>query len=406
MFSNFNDAFKNKPHYSDNPPQAVINAISSELPANFKYVHDHDGFCRIDAKGGLHLESGTIQVPQEIIDLLPPSPTKEDVYKFAYNAQIPLMIEPDADGNFLINGEKINVMSMVRAPLKDIQFKGAHIMLKPDEFPGPFDLKIGDADHEITMSVKRVPNYSIDVQEYKSIGKNILDIDYKVNLDVVPYAFTFSIYTNLTNARKASDIVTACEIYNSFLDGKGFIAGEKFENAAKPTVKRISQDTIIFWKKVAEIENLTGVSLSIAQDVTFKDAGRIEMLYCSLIENLPTKVYCTYDSVKGKGNPEALAYVKENQEIYLEFEEQMNLQVMGTEIHLYALKGIFGATIIPTSIDYESDEMEYEVKLATVSGKKMYCACQYFLSKEQLMTVRDDPTHIERFRNANELNIE
>lgn len=279
-------------------------------------------------------------------------------------------------------------------------------MLKPDEFPEPFDLKIGDADHEITVRVKRVPNFSIDVQEYRSTGESILEIAYKVNLDVEPNAFIFSIYTNLANAKKASDIVTAFKIYNSFLDGKGIIAEERFENVAKPTVKRISQDTIMFWEKVSEVEKMTGVSFNITQDVTIKDAEKIETLYCSLVKNDPIKVYCTYDSVRGKGNPEPLAHVKKDQEIYLEFEEQMNLQVMGAEIHIYVLKGIFGATIIPTDIDYESDEMEYEVKLATVTGKKMYCACQYFLYEEQLKVTREDPTHIERFRNANELSIE
>ena len=46
MFSDFKKAFKNVPNYSENIPQAIIDAISADLPEDLFYVHDHDGFVK------------------------------------------------------------------------------------------------------------------------------------------------------------------------------------------------------------------------------------------------------------------------------------------------------------------------------------------------------------------------
>ena len=76
--------------------------------------------------------------------------------------------------------------------------------------------------------------------------------------------------------------------------------------------------------------------------------------------------------------------LEENQEIQLEFGLKDELQLLGQNILLCELQGIFGATINYTSIHYIVDLKEYEVELSTVKNKSMYCSSQYFLTKEEL----------------------
>lgn len=404
MFSNFKDAFKENPHYSENPPQVVIDAISSDLPDNLFYVHDHDGFCRLEASEGLQIQSGTIILSLDAKKALSESPTFHDILRYAYNSQTLIKVQPDKDGKIIINGNKISLEDMVKAPLKNMQFSSAELWLQPSQFPSPFKLTIGNSEHDIEMLITRVPNNSLYTQEYQSINQNVLSINYKLNINSEPPSFIFNISFNIENAKKASDIVIAYEIFNSFIDGNGLIGGNNLIISTKQSNKKISQDTIAFWNKVSELELLLNVAFNVTEDITVNDAKIIEALYRSLVENKPFKTYCTYSSVKGKGSLEPISNIDKNQEIYLEFETTKCINILGQNIELFELQGIFGATIIPPNTDCISEDTEYEVKLATVTGKKMYCSCQYFLAKEYLKQTRENPEHIETFRLANELN--
>ena len=48
MFSNFKDAFIRKPQFTTQTPESVLDVLSKDLPDGFRYINDHDGFCRID----------------------------------------------------------------------------------------------------------------------------------------------------------------------------------------------------------------------------------------------------------------------------------------------------------------------------------------------------------------------
>ena len=403
MFSNFKDAFKDNPQYSEKPPQVVIDAISSDLPDNLFYVYDHDGFCRLDASNGLQIQSGTIELSQNAQKALPESPTFDEIMRYAYNSQTIIKLQPNKDGKITINGNKIDIRDMVKAPLKNVQLKSAELWMQPIKFPEPFKLTIGNNEHELEMLITRVPNNSLYTQEYTSINNSMLSINYKLDMHKEPTKFSFNISFNIENAKTASDIVVAYEIFNSFLDGEGLMSGSKLNTSQKQPNKKISQDTISFWKKVSKLESLLDTSFNVKKEITVNDAKTIEALYCSLIENKPFKTHCNYNSVKGSGSLEPIANIEQGQEIYLEFQTKEHIDIFDKKIQLYLLQGIFGATIIPPNMETITDTKEYEVKLENVKGKKMYCSSQYFLNQELLMKTRDNSDHIEAFRLANEL---
>lgn len=403
MFSNFKDAFKDKPHYSDNPPQVILDAISSDLPNDLFYIHDHDGFCRLEASEGLQIQSGTIILTPEAKMVLPPSPTYDDIIRYSYNSQTLIKIQPNKEGKITVNGHQIDIVDMVKAPLKDIQFSNAELWMQPIPLPAPFILTIGNQAHKLEMLIKRIPNNSLYTQEFESVDSNVLHINYKISTEKKPPSFTFNLSFNIENAKKSEDIITAYEIFNSFLDGEGLIGDSIIDISTKQPTKKVSTDTITFWKKVSKLELLLNNTFNLKKDITVNDAKQIEALYCSLIENKPFKTQCNYDSVKCTGSLEPIADIEEGQEIYLEFEVTDHIDIFEDSMNLFLVQGIFGASIVPPTIEPESLDNEYEVKLKTVIGKTMYCSNQYFLTKEQLKKVREDHTHIETFRIADEL---
>lgn len=197
MFSNFKDAFKDNPQYSEKPPQVVIDAISSDLPDNLFYVYDHDGFCRLDASNGLQIQSGTIELSQNAQKALPESPTFDEIMRYAYNSQTIIKLQPNKDGKITINGNKIDIRDMVKAPLKNVQLKSAELWMQPIKFPEPFKLTIGNNEHELEMLITRVPNNSLYTQEYKSINNSMLSINYKLDMHKEPPKFSFNISFNI-----------------------------------------------------------------------------------------------------------------------------------------------------------------------------------------------------------------
>lgn len=405
MFSDFKKAFKNVPNYSENIPQVIIDAISADLPEDLFYVHDHDGFCQMASDEGLKIQPSSVCVLESELPDLPKEISGEDLKKYIYNAQKTVKINPDGEGNIVINGHKIKIDDMIKAPLKDIKIRNAELWIEPHTFPSPFTLIIGNEEYKREMFIQRVANDSFYTEEYKSINEDVLSIRYTINTEHLLPRLFFSISFNIEHAKSAKDIVSAYEIYNSFIDGKGLIAGNVLSISDTGSNEKISSDTINFWSKVDDLEQLLGCSFIYTKDLTIKDLEKVEALHCSLIEEKPFKTIRTYKSVKGKGDIDSIPQLEENQEIYLEFGLKDDFQLLGQNIPLYELKGIFGATINYSSIHYIAELKEYEVELSTVKNKIMYCSSQYFLTKEELEKVRNDPKHIETFSDAKELDL-
>lgn len=65
MFSNFKDAFIRKPQFTTQTPESVLDVLSKDLPDGFRYINDHDGFCRIDCDGVMDFGELRLQIPEE-----------------------------------------------------------------------------------------------------------------------------------------------------------------------------------------------------------------------------------------------------------------------------------------------------------------------------------------------------
>ena len=110
MFSNFKDAFIRKPQFTTQTPESVLDVLSKDLPDGFRYINDHDGFCRIDCDGVMDFGELRLQIPEEAKSLFAEldTVTMNDVITYAQNSQTNIEVLPDPDGFFAVNGKKIN----------------------------------------------------------------------------------------------------------------------------------------------------------------------------------------------------------------------------------------------------------------------------------------------------------
>lgn len=402
MFSNFKDAFIKKPQYTFEPPQAVLDTISKELPEGFYYVHDHDGLCRLETPEGFNLESGEIRLSDEAKKVLPESPTLDDVMTYAYNSQSDIIFMPDKDGCFMVNGNKIKAVDIVKAPMRNIHFEKAHFLLRPQPFPKPFKLKIGCSGYGIELLVKRIPNNSLDTQEYESINDKPISIRYKLRLN--PKKFLFTIIINIEKAENASEIAEAYHIYNAFMDGEGMIADSKLIPEKTLPTKKVSKDTIEFWDKLVMIEKYLNVQFDISNGITVSDAKSIEEMYRCFIEEKPYKNYKTYNSVKGTGKFEQFEEtLSNNAEVYFEYTADGKMELLGKKIDVKALFGIFGAMVDKKVAPVSGKIGDFEIFLTTAPQKKMYEAVMLFISDDQLRTFKTLPDYIKIMENATEV---
>lgn len=401
MFSNFKDTFIRKPQYISEPPKAVMDAISKDLPDGFKYVYESEGFCRLDAPEGFNIESGTIHLTEEEKSILPNNPSFEQIKQYSYNSQTDLVIAPDKDGCFKINGVRIKAQDIVKAPLKDLTFENMCMYMKPSPFPKPFEITFSGNGYDKTLHMQRTPHKSLCTQRFESIEKAPISVVYYVDVKVNKFTITFSLHTE--GATTAFEVLSAYEIYNAFMDGNGKIGGTQFSESIPSLEKKVSQETIDFWKKLYKLEKVFGISFDIKNGITVGDARCIEEIYRCIVEKKPYKTYKQYNSVKRKGIPQEVSdTISSDKEIYFEFSTEGHYELLGQEILLKGVFGIFGACIKnPTPIF--SSEDEFEIVLQTVEGKKMYESVMLFQTDYEVDKFRKNKDHIKIMEKADEI---
>ncbi|WAJ22086.1 abortive infection system toxin AbiGii family protein [Lacrimispora xylanolytica] len=402
MFSNFKEAFIKKPQYTVRPPQAVLDAISDELPEGFSYIYVDDGFCRLNCENGFNLNSGKVILPSEAQVLFQSDLLSEpsNLLRYSYNAQISLQISPGDDGYYIVNGKKIKATEFIKAPMRNITTGEIRFFLEPPKFPGPFQLTVSGDGHLITLLVQRKPNNSIYIQKYESIDNSALKLSCLLDLEKEKASFTINI--SIGDEKYVENVVAANYIYNAFLKGKGFIGASNIVYSDENKHNLISEDTINFWDQLLSLEKFLNIKFDATSEITMNDANKITELYQSLIIKKPFKVFQTFNTVSGSGRIDQL--IEDDlvgKQLFFEFTEEEETDLLGVHLKYWGVIAVYGATV--KAIIFPSETGIYEVELCTTEGKKMYSSIMYFMEESQLINCRSEKNHKETFEKAEEL---
>lgn len=405
MFSNFKDAFIRRPQFTVKTPDVVVEMISKGLPKGFRYVHDHDGYCRLECDGVMNIVPEKFGFPEIAKPIFEKKGkvTIQDAMEYAYNSQTRIELLPDADDCYIINGQKINKSMLVTAPLKGVDFYNGQLFISPPKFPDPFPMKISGNGYSMTLMVQRQPVNSFVSIIIASIGETPLSINYAI--DSEKETINFNVKTHPSS--DVSQVIAAKEILNAFIDGTATIEDLPFEYSFDGQDKKIPEETLRFWHKLFDVEKSINVKFDATEEIKIDDIKLIDALYRSLVEKKPYKKYLTDMKLSGVGSFDDLSVSAEKtpigKEIMFEFTEEISVELLGASFSLFSIASIFDCVVSEIQLPQEGASGEFFLKLNPAENKRMFSSTQYFLDPQIAEEIRSDQKHIDSFLNAEEL---
>lgn len=401
MFSNFKDAFIRKPQFTIQTPESVLNVLSKDLPDGFRYINDHDGFCRIDCDGVMDFGELRLQIPEEAKSLFAEldTVTMNDVITYAQNSQTNIEVLPDPDGFFTVNGKKINVDKFVIAPLKDLQLRNGKVYIMAPPFPPPFPIEVTGNGFSLTLMVQRQAINSITKVKIGTVSKSALDVNYTLE-PKVEGKLTLNI--TMCPSSSAYETLAAKEIFNAFIRGEGTLCGATIRSNEKNIANTVPDEVIRFWHQVVDVEKALDIKFDVTKEMTFDDIKIIKELHRCFVEGMPFKTYLNENTLRGIGEFMHDS-IEIGKEILFEYTESGQIDLLGATIKCYKLTGIFGGAVNEIQEPQEGTSGEFFVRMCPVEGKKMYSATQYFRDEDSLIVYQKDRKHIEHLQSATEL---
>lgn len=401
MFSNFKDAFIRKPQFTIQTPESVLNVLSKDLPDGFRYINDHNGFCRIDCDGVMDFGELRLQIPEEAKSLFAEldTVTMNDVITYAQNSQTNIEVLPDPDGFFTVNGKKINVNQFVIAPLKDLQLRNGKVYIMAPPFPPPFPIEVVGNGFSLTLMVQRQAINSITKVKIGTISKSALDVNYTLE-PKVEGKLTLNI--TMCPSSSAYETLAAKEIFNAFIRGEGTLCGATIRSNEKNIANTVPDEVIRFWHQIVDVEKTLDIKFDVTKEMTFDDIKIIKELHRCFVEGMPFKTYLNENTLRGIGEFMHDS-IEIGKEILFEYTESGQFDLLGATIKCYKLTGIFGGAVNEIQEPQEGTSGEFFVRMRPVEGKKMYSATQYFRDEDSLIVYQKDRKHIEHLQSATEL---
>ena len=401
MFSNFKDAFIRKPQFTIQTPESVLNVLSKDLPDGFRYINDHNGFCRIDCDGVMDFGELRLQIPEETKSLFAEldTVTMNDVITYAQNSQTNIEVLPDPDGFFTVNGKKINVNQFVIAPLKDLQLRNGKVYIMAPPFPPPFPIEVVGNGFSLTLMVQRQAINSITKVKIGTVSKSALDVNYTLE-PKVEGKLTLNI--TMCPSSSAYETLAAKEIFNAFIRGEGTLCGATIRSNEKNIANTVPDEVIRFWHQIVDVEKTLDIKFDVTKEMTFDDIKIIKELHRCFVEGMPFKTYLNENTLRGIGEFMHDS-IEIGKEILFEYTESGQFDLLGATIKCYKLIGIFGGAVNEIQEPQEGTSGEFFVRMRPVEGKKMYSATQYFRDEDSLIVYQKDRKHIEHLQSATEL---
>lgn len=406
MFVDFNSVFGKAPQTELKIPQALIDQLSSKLPDGFIYVVDSNNNLTISHDGKKDLKytiSGmTLEPTDQQKEILGDNFSFDDIMNLSYNSQKPVPVKFKNDKYVNINGMDVSIKQLSYNPFKPYELVIDSTYIYPSPFPPAFTIKIGNETTKIELSIKRIPNDSLDTMAFKSDDSKCLSIIYYLNLDIHLFSMTMNI--SLDKANTVQEIIEAIEIYNAFIEGKGYIF-ESIIDAQLDTknASKYDDEALEFWKKVKKLEDVLGVDFDPhGSELEFNDVCDIEEVYQNLINKAPIRHNTSINTITSKWEfqKDGIADDTLGKPIYFEFDDRSTVKLFGQKIELPCIVGIFNAVLSR----YEKNEATNECTLFLENEsdeKQMYTSTLRFLNREVLLKYKTEAKdHIIQFKDA------
>lgn len=383
MFANFDKVFNKKKNAKVKIPDSLLAYLNKGLPDGLKYVVSKNGVCCLTPEGTEMTFSGyDFVLDDRQKTLLGENYTQDDVLQYSFNSQRTMKLHLEKDGVIVINGKECEIDKLVYDPYHPLRFKNGQAYVQPPKFPDSFVLVIGGNGVQYSLDITRIPNESVNIALYESDEKKTFKIKYMIDMKQKQIV-SFNISYNIRKAKSAREIVNTVLLYNACVDGNWTMNGELCDNAIiSADVKKYDENSIIFWKKLAAIEEVLNCSFVAPEyDIDFDMICEVEELYQCLINKRPIRRDQKTNSIEGKWEFDDISRLNKsiNSPVFFSFEGTKEIKVFNVNIVLNFVMAVFNGKLK----GYKKIKDNYSLELDNNDSNNPMYSSIMFLSGEQ-----------------------
>ena len=402
MELNFDKTFGKKSFEELDVPSAVINHLNSKIPEGTKYYSAEDGTLIIGPEKEMSVKGLKAVLTEEDKGILGETFTNDDIISLYYNKQEPLYLEPIDEGYLEVNNEKVATEDFIK------NYKFPNLKLKKTVlFPKPFTEKPfylhikADGIYE-ELQFKRVPVASVKSRRFESLDLNFLTIALEFELNnKINLHFKFS----PEKEGMAKDYYLSILTFNALCSYQ-FEFDElilDFEKDNTHVNQMIDAGSIMFWRKVCELETKLGCHFKVPLEGVSKDDFLIiEELYQNIVNGIPTIALTNVTSInfsneeKDKDELEKYKYKR----LDFSFISETVFNLLGERLDLPYVACSYNSMVL----NIESEKNNNKIVFGDSSQvEKIYNVVLYFKSKNECndyMEINDNKTILENFKEA------
>lgn len=409
MFIDFEKVFNKAPQKNIPIPKPLIEQLSSELPKGFTYDLDEETntLTIVPDKNNdeeIIIKGISIMPTKEQLEILGDNYKLEDVMALSYNSQqpVPIMIKDGKSIN--IGGKDVSIERLSFRPFEPSETRMEHMQAIPLPFVPPFSITVGSEKTKIQLLVKRIPNNSISIAAFESAEKKCLSVKYLCDPNTNTPYFSMTMNISFKNAQSVKEIVESIEVYNAFIDGKGYFFDTLVPSRLDTTdASKYDDKAIEFWQKVLKLEKELKITFKPPfEDLDFEDLCDIEEIYQNIINKIPIRQNQSINSITSEWEFSKDDFVSETlgKPICFEFEGTSSVKLFGQVLELPCIIGVFNA--IWSNYQKDDDKKQCTIFLENLSDEQqMYTSTLRFLNKEALAEFKEKtPNRLKMFADA------
>ncbi|WP_288586021.1 MULTISPECIES: abortive infection system toxin AbiGii family protein [Lysinibacillus] len=380
MFADFNKAFFKDNEKETKIPKEVLITLSENLPDGFEYTELEDGLVGIvPQKTDIEIGGIKFNLKDKVFKEFTPA-NSDEAKEFLYRTQRKYEINLTDEDSITINGTSFVIGEIIEKPFKEITKKTHKLSIKPQPFRPPFEVYLEGNGVKKNFLVERQPYADMNKSLFKSNNDENFEISYLLDEKELQLQFNFRL--NIDNAIDVWEAIEGLKLYHSCITGNIKLNGEEISNIKTNHSDEITViETIKFWEKVLNIQDVLNVKFSPKSKLEMEDVEIIEQLYRTLIEKKPFKEFIKINEMTFKGIKEMnIEDLLELEGLSFSFQQTSELEVLGAKIELFSLVSIFDFRV-ENFKPLREDEQSYILFLEPIEGKKIYQSTIHFRTK-------------------------
>ncbi|HDX9667903.1 TPA: abortive phage resistance protein [Bacillus cereus] len=388
MFTNFKKAFEKDESKVYKIPQAILDALSDDLPKGLKYEQINEHLCRLVPE-----ENGEIKLGFSNLNIDIPEGIKinsvDKLHDFLYRTQQEVKV---TDEIIYINGEKRPVTDLLKAPFNSSD--QSEFVIVPAPFPAPFPVTFSHERELIqkVFNMQRQPFANMSKILFKSKETGPLEISFI--LDETDMSLTFNIKISISKAQTILEIVEAAKLYKGFLEGD-----IKFSDSLIPPISNEAEQTAVtkaleYWGKVLAISNELNVVFNPKEEIDDEEIFWISKLYRTLIEKKPYKIRVREGEFFTEfSNPIDSKEFPSDQPMVFQYTQKEIIKIYGVKIEVHSAEAYINCKFVDFRL-LEGEKYKYAFKVEAASDQGLYQSTMHFISNEELEKNTDSPEEV------------